>query len=264
MNAGVNGAAPATWADVSDLSGIGEFREDQSPGLGGATLEQALIRRLAAVDMAEGIAHDVKNQLTVVVAAVQLVAQRVPPEQAELLRRARNCAMRAAELMDELVRYARDSARGGGAVDVASALETAVAGTWAFCASRGVRLELRVPAVLPQVVLPGADLPLLLVHAIRWLAGAAPANVRLVAEAVPAGTGVSVRFLAEVEGGAAPAFDRWPEALSCLARDSGVRVGAEAGAPTLYIAPEPDPVWQSHERPSPEVSDRPTDVENLD
>lgn len=264
MNAGANGAPPLTWAEVSDLSGSAEFREGPLAGLDRSALEHALIRRLAAVDMAEGIAHDVKNQLTVVVAAVQMVGQRVPPEQAELLRRARNCAMRAAELMDELVRFARDAATVSESVDAAAALETAVAGSWGYCGARGVRLELRVPAALPQVAAPGAELRLLLLHAIRWLAGESPANARLIVEGAPAGNGVAVRFHVEVEGATLPVCANWPEALRRLVGGSGVRFGAEDGMPTLYLAPEPDGLWKGYDRSSSEVSDRPTAAEDPD
>jgi hypothetical protein len=243
MTAGWQGAPPTSaWTEAAEALRVAEFRE----GPPGPALEGVpLLRRLAAVDMAEGVAHDVKNQLTVVVAAVQMVSDRVPPEQAALLERASHCAMRAAQLMDELLRAARDAEAPPAATDVASALETAVAGAWGYCAARGVRLEMRLDPGLTTVAAPGGELRLLLLHAIRWLADLCPAETYLTADASPAGRGAAIRLTARAVGGAAHPWNpgAWPGVLCGLAAESGVRLGMEGHTPTLYLAREAAPAF---------------------
>lgn len=243
MNPGADTPLPATCTETPDRIGAGSFHEER-PALHPEMGDRRLLQRLAAVDLAEGIAHDVKNQLTVVVAALHMVSQRVGPAEAELLSRARGSAMRAAELMDELVRYAREPGGVEGGADVAAALETAVAGCWGYSGARGVRLEMRVADPLPAVTTAAPLLRLLLVHAIRWVTDWSPADARLVAEAAPAGNGIAIRLQASAPGGTPVALGSWPEALQHLANLCRARLGHGGdGAPTLYLAPGTVASW---------------------
>ena len=239
MNPGPRDAPAATWSEASDVMSPAQFHEER-PAFRPEADALRLMRRLAAVDMADGIAHDVKNQLTVVVAAVQMVSQRASGADAELLLRARNAAMRAGELMDELVGAACRSAVGG--TDVGSALETAVAAGWAYCGARGVRLEMRLAGSLAPAAVPGPAIRLLLLHAIRWVADACPTDALVVAEALAAGHGAAVRL--RVEG---PEWDgprEWPPEIRALAEDAGVRLGIAGGVPTLYLVSAADTPWE--------------------
>ncbi len=210
------------------------------PDAEGSTLP---LRRLAVVDMAEGAAHDLKNQLTVVVTAVQMVREHVAAEDAALLDRAVHAAMRAASQMDELLRLARGSGANAERADVTTALETAVAGTWGYCAARGVQLELRAAADLPLVAGSLAGIQLVLLHSIRAIADRLAADSRLVAEAVPHGAGVAVLLRAlnrqgqEVGASNPP----WPASLRELATDAGLRLGQRANLPAVYLPTERGP-----------------------
>jgi len=170
--------------------GASPFKDAPAPS-GGAEW----VRRMAVAELAEGLAHDLKNQLTVVAASVQLARGMDPARREELLDRAWRSAMRAARLMDEMLRYTQ----GGGvdpgeATDVAEAVETAVAGAWGYCGARGVPLEMRLDAGLPAVRAGAPALRMLLLYLVRWSADHSPSGCRLVVRARTVHDAVVVRI----------------------------------------------------------------------
>jgi hypothetical protein len=139
-------------------------------------------------DLVEGLAHDLKNQLTVVAASVQLARQTAEGSAPDLLDRAFDAAMRAAGMLDEMLRYTRHGAVSPQAQsDVAEVLETAVAAAWTYCAARRVALEMWPAPGLPPVRAPAAALRVLCWRLLCTLAEGLPAggSVVAVAEAMP-------------------------------------------------------------------------------
>lgn len=152
-------------------------------------------QRLALVELAEGVAHDLKNQLTVVAASVQLARSSAGQGRDDLLERAWRSAMRAAQLMDEIVRYSHGEADpGAGPADAAEVLETAVAAVWGYGAKRDVALEMHPGVGMPQVAGSAPALRVLLLHLLRAAVDRCPPESRLVAEAASEGRGVSIRL----------------------------------------------------------------------
>ncbi len=152
-------------------------------------------RQRALEDLAEGLAHDLKNQLTVVGAAVQLARGRDARGADDFLDRAWRAAMRAAGLVDEVLAYSRavGMADGPQCSDLAVALETAVAGTWSYAARCGVALEMRFAVQqLPAVNCSPTGLRLLLVHLLRRSTDACCPGVHLVVEAGQCGSMATV------------------------------------------------------------------------
>jgi|GEM_PF-5433694 len=207
----------------------------------------AYVQRLAVAELAEGIAHDLKNQLTVVAASVQLARGVAEGGQNDLLERAWRAAMRAAHLMDEMLRYTHGSFGTMADADAGEALETAVAGAWGYCSARGVQLEMRLGASLPRVVGSAPALRVLLLHTLRWVADRCPPEGRLVAEACSDDRGVSIQmhFLdAEgrecmlgnrVVGVAAAGAGIEVAVLQALANQAGVRLAHEGTYPVLLL-----------------------------
>ena len=151
-------------------------------------------QRLALIELAEGVAHDLKNQLTVVAASVQLARSSADQGRDDLLERAWRSAMRAAQLMDEIVRYSHgDADPGVGAADAAEVLETAVAAVWGYGAKRDVALEMHPGVGVPQVAGSAPALRVLLLHLLRAAVDRCPPESRLVVAAAAEGGGVSIR-----------------------------------------------------------------------
>lgn len=212
----------------------------------------AYVQRLAVAELAEGIAHDLKNQLTVVAASVQLARGVADGGQHDLLERAWRAAMRAAQLMDEMLRYTHGGFGTGVDADAAEALETAVAGAWGYCSARGVQLEMRLGESLPRVVGSAPALRVLLLHLLRWVADRCPPDGRLVAEACPedGGVGIHMRLLdgeghechlgARVAGTADAGAGIEVAVLQALAGQAGVRLVEEGVHPVLLLQGSPD------------------------
>jgi len=203
----------------------------------------ALVRRLAVAELAEGLAHDLKNQLTVVAASVQLARDVPGSGRDELLERAWRSAMRAARLMDEMLRYAQGGACAEDDVDACEALETAVAGAWGYCGARGVQLEMRLESGLPRVRGAAPALRILLLHLLRWVGDRCPAECRLVAEASVRHGGVTVRLIARsadnVEVEVAPVGGQDAEGLAASVLEA---LAAEVGA-VLDLGPSGPSAW---------------------
>jgi signal transduction histidine kinase len=202
-----------------------------------------LARRIAAAELAEGLAHDLRNQLTVVATAVQIAREALTGGlEAELLDRAWHSAMRAARLLDELLRYCDGDDGDGGASDPAEALESAVAGAWRYCAARRVRLEMRAAAGLPSVRGPAPAVRVLFLYLLREAAGRCSPGAVLVAEAVPDGGDVLLRVRAE-PGAATPTPlpESGPEAemLEALAREVGASLDLGVPTPQVRLAGRP-------------------------
>jgi hypothetical protein len=180
---------------------------------------------MALVELAEGIAHDLKNQLTIVAASVQLAREMGPERRPELLDRAWRSAMRAARLMDDMLQYARGGRAPTGEADVGEALETAVAGALGDLAARSVELEMRTEPGLPPAAVGPAALRLLLLHWLRWAASGLPPGTRLVASAAPWEGGIAVDLQAVAPSGReelpSPAEVQVPAALQALAAQVG-------------------------------------------
>jgi signal transduction histidine kinase len=212
----------------------------RGPGAEGS----ALARRLAVADLAEGLAHDLRNQLTVVAASIQMARDGLAEGlDGDLLDRAWRSAMRAARLVDDLLRYCEGDDVGTGAADPAEALESAVAGAWRHCASRRVRLEMRAAEQLPRVRGPAPAVSVLFLYMLRAVADRCPAGGVLVAEVVAEGPDVVLYLRALPEGGA-PRQD--PEAmprtepadaemLYALAREVGAQLDLAAPAPQVRL-----------------------------
>jgi hypothetical protein len=194
-------------------------------------------RRLAVVDLVEGLVHDLKNQLTVAAAALQLARATASEARVEvILERGFDAVMRAGSLVDEMLRYARRSSAGPVAADAREALETAVASAWHRCRSRGVGLELRAADELPPVRVPGSALRLVLWRVLVALTEGAPPGTRLVADAWWAGdqvtlglrvqpppepAGAEAAAAAGSEDGVVP----WEtQVIEALAQEAGVRL----------------------------------------
>lgn len=186
--------------------------------------------RIAVAELAEGLAHDLRNQLTVVAASVQLARElSLSREQRQLLDRAWRSAMRSAGLVDDMLRYAEGDWEAAEA-DAAEVLETAVAGAWRHCASLHVRLEMRAAQELPAVSGPPAALRLFLLSLLRNAAEHCPAGTRVIAQVAADGR-EAVLFRIE-----AVAADGRPVALPLAERGSGARedgVGLHALAEQL-------------------------------
>lgn len=204
----------------------------------GTPESEAMLQRLAVAELAEGIAHDLKNQLTVVAASVQLAKGVADGGRQDLLERAWRAAMRAARLMDEMLRYTHGIRQAPDPVDAAEALETAVAGAWSYFAARGVQLEMRLDGDLPRVVGSAPAVRVLLLHALRGGADRSAPRGRLVAQASVESAGVRIRLLpydaAGQEshlGGAAERF----ALLEALADQAGVTL--EEGGQSLLLTP---------------------------
>jgi len=209
----------------------------------------AFVQRLAVAELAEGIAHDLKNQLTVVAASVQLARGVAERGQDDLLARAWRAAMRAAQLMDEMLRYTHGGAEPGVDADAAEVLETAVAGAWGYCGALGVQLEMRLAADLPRVAGSAPALRVVLLHALRWIADRCPAGGRLIAEARAADPGVNVRLRvldaagngfapgSRADNGASTAAGGAMEwaMLQALARQAGARLADAGDCPALLL-----------------------------
>lgn len=177
------------------LPGRGEPQARRArPGDRGRTDRGILARRLAMADLAEGLAHDLKNQLTVVAASVQLA--RTPcsdPLSQDFLDRAFRATMRAARLLDEMLSYTRAS----GApqeidADLAEALETAVAAAWSHCSARSVDVVLPSAVEVPRVAAPPVALRVLLWRLLCHIADRARPGGCLFTEAVVTDDGVGL------------------------------------------------------------------------
>ena len=199
-----------------------------------------LARRTAVAELAEGIAHDLKNQLTVVAASVQLARDTGAGERQDLLDRAWRSAMRAARLMDDMLRYTRGADPVCGDADAGEALETAIAAAWGYCGGRHVHLEMRSEPDLPRVAGSASALRVLLLHLLRWAADLSPANCRLIASAarVGDGIGISISIRTADEAGATLAFT---EAIRAVPGEI-VALAAQTGA-VLDPAPQGPCVW---------------------
>ena len=216
------------------------------------------VQRLAVAELAEGIAHDLNNQLTVVVASVQLARAAAEGVQSDLLERAWRGAMRAAHLMDEMLRYTHGSRGPSTDADAAEALETAVAGAWAYCSARGVHLEMRQDPDLPRVVGCASALRVLVLHLLRWVVDRCPPESRLVAEACANGGDVSIRMhsldvlgrecMLRSRAGVLAPMDSGIESavLQALANQAGVRLAHEGACPELLLraATGPSRQWE--------------------
>lgn len=182
-----------------------------------------LAHRLALVDLAGGIAHEVKNQLTVVTASIQLArgSANLSVSGEYLLGRAWAAAMRAASLVDDMLVYAQGSAgdRGEGA-DVSEAVESAVAELWDAFAGLDVRLEMQTTA-MPRVAVGGAALRVLVAHMLRLAAEAVRPGTSVVVDAVRDGETVRVRL-------------RSPEAPQGRAAHPEAAAGHHAGEPSAW------------------------------
>ncbi len=155
----------------------------------------AIARRLAMADLVEGLAHDLKNQLTVVAASVQLARGTAgETSAADLLDRAFLAAMRAAGLLDEMLSYTRSGATPRQAeADVGEALETAVAGAWSYCGARCVDVEMCAALGLPLVCAPPAALRVLFWRLLCYMADTVRPGVRLLVGAEPVDGSVALR-----------------------------------------------------------------------
>ena len=197
-----------------------------------------LARRTAVAELAEGIAHDLKNQLTVVAASVQLARDTGAGERQDLLDRAWRSAMRAARLMDDMLRYTRGAEPVAGDADAGEALETAIAAAWGYCGGRRVHLEMRAEPDLPRVAGSASALRVLLLHLLRWAADLSPSNCRLVAAAARAGYGIGISIRNADEVGAILAFS---EAVRVVPADLAA-LAAQTGA-ALNLGPQGLCVW---------------------
>ena len=202
-----------------------------------------LARRIAAAELAEGLAHDLRNQLTVVAAAVQLARDTLAGGlEAELLDRAWNSAMRAAGLLDDLLRYCGGEEGDGAAADPAEALESAVAGAWRYCAAHRVRLEMRAAAGLPAVRGQAPAVRVLFLYLLREAARRCPPGAVLVAEAVADGRDVLLRVRTE-PGDMAPKAppEAGPDAemLEALALEVGAALDLATSTPQVRLAARP-------------------------
>ncbi len=223
-----------SWRSGSDFPR--NPRRSGAPAWGGGDLA----RRTAVADLAEGIAHDLKNQLTVVAASVQLARELPAGDRQDLLDRAWRSAMRAARLMDDMLRYTRGIGTADGDADACEALETAVAGAWGHCCGRGVHLEMRLEPGLPRVAGSTSALRVLLLHMLRWSADQCPPDCRLVAAAQAGPGGISVQFRPATADGQALAFpgsERGvPGDLAALVVQTGAAVRVDASGPSVWLA----------------------------
>ena len=155
----------------------------------------AIARRLAMADLVEGLAHDLKNQLTVVAASVQLArGTAAETSAADLLDRAFLAAMRAAGLLDEMLSYTRSGVAPRQAeAEVGEALETAVAAAWSYCGARGVDVEMCAALGLPRVCAAPAALRVLFWRLLCYMADTVRPGVRLLVGAEPADGAVAFR-----------------------------------------------------------------------
>lgn len=203
----------------------------------------AEVRRLALADLAAGMAHEVKNQLTVVAVSIQMALQGVGPDPA-MLQNAWTAAMRAAALMDEILDYTRGTAvREGAGADVAEAVESAVAGMWDAFTARQVRLEM---APLPQslvVAVRPAALRVMITQMLALAVQAMPPGTCVLVDAVKDGEQVRVMLAGDVAPLALRAEAASREAVShsaweitvTLARQAGAVLQREEGWPILVL-----------------------------
>lgn len=219
----------------------------------------------ALAELAEGLAHDLKNQLTVVGAAVQLARGRDAGDADDFLDRAWRAAMHAAGLVDEVLAYARGGGQDDGeqSSDLADALETAVAGAWGHAARCGVELEMRCATLrLPAVDCHPAGLRLLLVRLLRRSAEACGPGAHLLVEAGLRGSLATVavhRILPQGacgcragQAGADAPHSCWAVDLSevcALADEMGVACTSQSTGPVVWMRPAEVGAWGGCSRP---------------
>lgn len=198
-----------------------------------------LARRTAVAELAEGIAHDLKNQLTVVAASIQLAKDTNGGERHDLLERAWRSAMRAARLMDDMLRYARGTEPVSGEANAGEALETAIAGAWGYCGARRVHLEMRLEPDLPRVVGSAPALRVFLLHVLRWSADLSPPDCHLVVLAAPAHAGVSIHIHAAPADGDGLRFPGSscgvPAEIAALAAQTGAVLDVDSQGPCVWL-----------------------------
>jgi hypothetical protein len=238
------------WAQARAARGRRSAGGDADTASSREAAAAGMVRRLAVAELAEGLAHDLKNQLTVVAASVQLARDLGGGGREELLERAWQSAMRAARLMDEMLRYTQGVLSPEGDADAYEALETAVAGAWGYCGSRRVQLEMRPQPSLPRVHGAGPALRILLLYLLRWVADRCPPESRLVAEASVADGGVVMRMHAlAADGGlvaVAPSAgaeeppgggEHSVRVLQALATEAQVSLDLSAATPVVRLEP---------------------------
>ncbi len=227
-------------------AGMPEHIREENPGARSDTTfdwGEADVRRLALADLAAGMAHEVKNQLTVVAMSIQMALQGVGPDPA-MLQNAWSAAMRAAALVDEILDYTRGTAvREGAGAGVAEAVESAVAGMWDTFTARQVRLEMApVPQSLVVAVRPAA-LRVMITQMLELAVQAMPPGTCVVVDAVQdvdqvrvmlAGNTAPVPFWAEAASRDAVPRSAW-EIMVTLACQAGAVLQREEGWPILVL-----------------------------
>jgi len=149
-------------------------------------------RRETVGTLASGVAHDVNNQLTVVLAQLALATEELPPDHPLVpeLEVARDAVLRGAETARALVTYARPTrAATPVAVDL-SALLRSVALLLGRALPRNVRLEVAAEPGLPPALGHASQLEQVVVNLAM--------NAR---DAMPSGGTLAIRAEAGVQGG---------------------------------------------------------------